>query len=39
MSWCVISDVQLWFPDEGMAKSRDEVSPITWDSGNCHAIR
>jgi hypothetical protein len=28
MSWCLISDAQLWFPEEGMAKSRDdEVKP------------
>jgi hypothetical protein len=24
MSWCLISDAQLWFPDEGMAKQRDD---------------
>jgi hypothetical protein len=40
MSWFLISDAQLWFPDEGMAKSGDdEVKSITWDSGQRHATR
>jgi hypothetical protein len=43
MSWCLISDAQLWIPEEGMTKPRDDevksVKSITWVGGHRHATR